>query len=157
MTQVLRRSSWIASAVLFGCAGGLIVADRDPVALLVAVASALLLLAAARAVGGPGLIALVALATGLHMTAALAVQAFAPGFGGGFVTGDDFNYFHLSEQTARYLQGLPVDPTYSVDQLVGGYSHHFGTFVFLETGLFRLLGPDVRIPLLLNASLGVAT
>src|SRR5439155_8799008 len=29
--------------------------------------------------------------------------------------------------------------------------------VYLETGLFQLLGPDVRIPLLLNAALGVAT
>src|SRR5438132_2924082 len=134
MTRVLRRSSWTASAALFGCAGGLIVADRDPIALLVAVTTALLLLAAARAAGGPGLIVLVALATAVHMTAALAVQAFAPGFGGGFVTGDDFNYFHLSEQTARYLQGLRVDPSYSVDQLVGGFSYHFGTFVYFETG-----------------------
>ncbi len=49
------------------------------------------------------------------------------------------------------------DPTYSTAQLIGGYAYHFGTYVYLETQLFRLFGPDLRIPLVLNASLGVAT
>src|SRR5207249_469829 len=69
----------------------------------------------------------------------------------------DAVYFHISEQTARYLQGLSVDPTFSIDQLNPMSSYHVGTFVFFESSLFRLFGPDVRIPLLFNAAIAVAT
>ena len=148
-----------ASAALFGVVIALTVVDGDPGALAVGVVltGGLILLAMAFSSKGSGLIPLVAVASGVHLAIALAVHMFAPGFGGGFVTGDDANYFHVSAQTARALQGLPVDPSYEQARLNPAYAYELGSYVYLETSLFRVFGPDVRIPLLLNGALAVVT
>jgi hypothetical protein len=40
---------------------------------------------------------------------------------------------------------------------LGGDAYLFGAFVYLEIGLFMIFGPDVRIPILLNAALAIVT
>jgi 4-amino-4-deoxy-L-arabinose transferase-like glycosyltransferase len=92
----------------------------------------------------------------LHLAVALSIQAFAPGFGGGFVTGDDASYFRLSSHFADYLRGVPADPGYGPPYW-GGDAFLFGTFAYLETALFLVFGPDVRVALILNAGIAVAT
>jgi hypothetical protein len=96
----------------------------------------------------------VAFAFGLHILVALSLNAIAGTAGSGFITGDDAAYFRLSSQAATFLRGMPVDPNYS-PPLWGGDAYLFGTFVYLETALFTIFGPDVRIVLLANAALAV--
>jgi 4-amino-4-deoxy-L-arabinose transferase-like glycosyltransferase len=60
----------------------------------------------------------------------------------------------VSSEAARYVLGAPMNPDYS-PPLWGGDAYLFGTYVFLETALFVVFGPDVRIALVLNASLAV--
>jgi hypothetical protein len=67
---------------------------------------------------------------------------------GGFVTGDDANYADLSWNLAQMIRGQTVN----IDFEQQGYL--IGTFVYLETAIFALLGPNVVVVELLNATLG---
>jgi hypothetical protein len=135
---------------------GLTVWATDIAALLFAIAlgAALLTFTVRWARGSErhALSALVALAVSTHMATALVLQAMAPGF----ITGDDAAYFRIASQAASYLHGIPAEPNYG-PPLWGGDAYLFGGFVYLETALFFVFGPDVRIPLLLNAAMAVAT
>lgn len=149
----------IAAVVLAGMVAGLAIAADDWTALLWAISLGILLLAVTgRLADGSArssLLLLVALALTTHMTVALTIHDFAPR-PGGFVTGDDATYYLLASRAADYVRGAGLDPSQG-PPLWGGQAYLFGTFVYLETGLFVLFGPNVRIPLLLNAAIAAAT
>ena len=69
---------------------------------------------------------------------------------GGFITGDDANYADFSWTLAQVLRGQPITLDYS------GYLYLLGTFVYLETAIFALMGPNVVVVELLNAAFGAA-
>jgi hypothetical protein len=152
--------AWLATAALVGVLIGVGLGVADPDALLwgAVLAAGVLVLAWKIATPGdrPVVIVIAALALAVHMSAALVIQAAATGFGGGFVTGDDAAYFRLSSEFARYLHDLLRDPlTAAPEWGLDGYL--FGTFVYLESGLLFVFGPDVRFPLLMNAALAVVS
>ncbi len=64
----------------------------------------------------------------------------------GHVTGDDFGYADLSWRLAQYLHGIPVQISWSAE------AYLFGNFLWLETGLFYLFGPQVLLMKVLNAA-----
>lgn len=67
---------------------------------------------------------------------------------GGFITGDDAAYADFSRILAQVYRGETVTSDY------GGYLNLLGTFVYLETAIFLLVGPNVVVVELLNAALG---
>lgn len=155
-----QRLFWLGAASFAGVLSGLCISAGDYIALLWATVLWLGVGALAHVVSGGerrrDLVALALCAVALHMAVGVAIQSFASTFPGGFVTGDDASYYRLASAFARYLQGAPLDPRYS-PPLWGGDTYLFGAFVYLETGLFLVFGPDVRIPILLNSALAVVT
>ena len=151
------RGALSAAAVFYGVLVGLVVAAGDYQAVAWATALSIGLIITAARFGSDsdraGLVALVALTTGIHMAAAVAIYSLAPH---GFITGDDASYFRLASQAARFLQGGTLDPSYT-PPFWGGDAYLFGGFVYLETALFVIFGPDVRMPLLLNSAMAVMT
>lgn len=71
---------------------------------------------------------------------------------GGFITGDDADYATLSWAFVSFLRGDPLEPV--VPPYWGGHAYLFGPFVYLESVIFYLLGPQVLAVQLLNAALG---
>lgn len=65
---------------------------------------------------------------------------------GGFVTGDDFGYADLSRRLASWLHGEPADIGWSAE------SYLFGNFLWLETAVFYIFGPQVLIVKVLNVA-----
>jgi hypothetical protein len=154
------RLLWLGAASFAGVLSGLCISIGDYAALLWAAALWLGVGALAQVVSGGErrreLVALALCAVALHMSVAIAIQSVASTFPGGFVTGDDASYYRLASAFARYLQGASLDPRYA-PPLWGGDTYLFGAFVYLETALFLVFGPDVRIPLLLNSAVAVVT
>jgi 4-amino-4-deoxy-L-arabinose transferase-like glycosyltransferase len=154
------RALWLAAAALSGVLWGLCISAGDYIAVIW---STLLLVGVAalahRVSNGErrrDLVGLALCAGALHMAVGIAIQGFVPTFAGGFVTGDDAAYYRLASQVARYLHGAALDQGYG-PPLWGGDAYLFGAFVYLETALFWVFGPDVRIPILLNSALAVVT
>lgn len=92
---------------------------------------------------------LVAFATLVRVMAAVVLYDGLVAAGrGGFVTGDDAGYFDLSSRLARLFHGGSAAFDYRAE------SYLLGTFVYLETGVFYVLGPKVLVVELLNAAMG---
>ena len=92
---------------------------------------------------------LVALALTLRYAVAVTLHDGSLAAGrGGFVTGDDANYADFSWTLVQLFRGQTVTFDY------GGYLYLLGTFVYLETAIFALVGPNVVVVELLNAALG---
>lgn len=70
---------------------------------------------------------------------------------GGVITGDDANYYRLASTVAEYLHGVPQ--TCGPEAWCGD-AYLFGTFVYVEVGLFWLFGPHLLVAELLNAAFG---
>jgi hypothetical protein len=155
-----RRLLWLGAASLAGVLSGLCISAGDYIALVWATLLWLGIGAVAQLVSRGerprDLVALALCAGALHMAVGIAIQSFASTFTGGFVTGDDASYYRLAAAFARYLQGAPLDLGYS-PPLWGGDAYLFGAFVYLEAALFLVFGPDVRIPIMLNAALAIVT
>ena len=143
------------AAALYGVAVGVILASGDLQGLvwLAALSVGLIAMAARLAPNSCRLplVSLTALACGIHMAAAVAIYSLAPH---GFITGDDASYYRLASHAAQFVRGGVLDPGYAPPYW-GGDAYLFGGFVYLETGLFLIFGPDVRIPLLLNSAMAV--
>lgn len=95
--------------------------------------------------------ALVVVGVGYALHLALAPLLFAAGAvlrPAGFITGDDAEYFALSQSFASWLHGEPQPPY--VPPFWKGEAYLFGTFVYLESALFYVFGPEVHLVLLLN-------
>jgi hypothetical protein len=154
------RIAWFATAALVGLTIGIGLGSADLVAILWGAALAAAVLTLARKIASPSdrtrIVVITGLALAVHMSAALLIHAIAPGFGGGFVTGDDANYFRVSSEVAAHLRGGGAEQLREA-LLPDADSYLFGTFVFLESALFVVFGPDVRFPLLMNAALAIVT
>src|SRR5205823_4863186 len=71
---------------------------------------------------------------------------------GGAITGDDANYASLSWGLVQWLHGEPSEPF--VPPLWHGEAYLFGTYVYLETALFWVIGPMPLGMSYLNCGLG---
>lgn len=93
---------------------------------------------------------LVALTYAVHLVAVTVIHFGSVPLGlGGFVVGDDANYARVSWRLAQALRGVDVgamSPDYYL----------FGTYVYLETLVFSLFGPDVLIVQVMNAGFATA-
>lgn len=93
---------------------------------------------------------LVALTYGVHLAGVTVLYFGSVAFGlGGFVVGDDANYARVSWRLAQALRGFDVgemSPDYYL----------FGTYVYLETLVFFLFGPDVLVVEVMNAGFAAA-
>jgi hypothetical protein len=136
-----------------GIVDGFLITDRDFMALATALAFvvgavALSALVVPRPVWRQ-VLPLIAFATLLRAAAAVVLYDGLVAAGrGGFVTGDDAAYADLSSRLARILHNDPAPFNY------GAESYLLGTFVYVETAVFYLLGPKVLIVELLNVAMG---
>jgi len=95
--------------------------------------------------------AIIALGFALHVAVAVVLFTGALAVGlGGFIPGDDAEYYFLSRTFVAYLHGQP-DPV-SVPPYWGGEAYLFGTWVYLESAIFFVIGPEVLVPILLNGA-----
>lgn len=99
--------------------------------------------------------ALVGLSFTLRIAAAAVLREGSLALGrGGFISGDDSDYATLAWAFVRYLAGVPEPPW--VPPFWNGNTYLFGTFVYLESGVFALFGPNVLLVESLNAAFGTA-
>jgi hypothetical protein len=152
-TLLVRRALAAASGVCAGIAVGFLITDGEPVVLAAGVLATALALGVSyivvpretRAVVLP----IVTLAILVRVAAAVVVYDGLVAAGrGGFVTGDDGVYADLSNRLARILHGESAPFDYRAE------SYLIGTFVYLETAVFYVLGPKVLVVELLNAAMG---
>ena len=150
---VARRAGAVVSGLCAGLAAGFLVTDGDPVVLGIAV------LATAAALGVSYVVVpkearvivlpIVTLAVLVRVAAAVLIYDGLVAAGrGGFVTGDDATYADLSSRLARILHGESglFDPR--------AESYLLGTFVYIETAVFYVIGPKALAVELLNAAMG---
>lgn len=69
-----------------------------------------------------------------------------------YIVGDDRDYAVLSWNLLLYLQGKGGEPW--TPPGFNGLTHLFGTFVYLETAVFALFGPNLQLMQAINGSLG---
>jgi len=152
-TLLARRALGAASGVCAGIAAGFLITDGEAVALAVGILATAVALAVSYFViprdMRPVVLPVVTLAILLRVAAAVVIYDGLLAAGrGGFVTGDDATYADLSSRLARILHGesAPFDSR--------AESYLVGTFVYLETAVFYVLGPKVVAVELLNAAMG---
>jgi 4-amino-4-deoxy-L-arabinose transferase-like glycosyltransferase len=148
-----RRVLAAATGLSGGSAAGFLVTDGDLVVLVVAVLYVAIALCVSFAIlpreARPTVLPLVAFAIALRMAVAVGLYDGLLAAGrGGFLTGDDATYADLSSRLARLLHGETAPFDYAAE------SYLLGTYVYLETALFYLLGPRVLVVELLNAAMG---
>jgi hypothetical protein len=152
---ILRRLGAAGVGLFAGITLGLLLGDENYVAVGAAVLFAILVALFTRQItppaARPALYLLVALALTVRYAVAVAVYDGSLAAGrGGFVTGDDANYAEFSWTLVQLLRGETVNFDY------GGFLYLLGTFVYLETAIFSVVGQNVVVVLLLNAALGAA-
>lgn len=92
----------------------------------------------------------------LRVAAAATLHAGSLAVGrGGFIVGDDANYATLSWAFVQYLRGEPQLPY--VPPKWHGEDYLFGTYVYLESAVFAIFGPNVVAAEVVNAGLAVAS
>ncbi len=152
-TLLARRALAAASGVCAGVAAGFLITDGETIVLGVGVVAIALALGVSYFVlprdVRPVILPIVTLAILVRVAAAVVVYDGLVAAGrGGFVTGDDGVYADLSNRLARILHGESAQFDY------GAESYLIGTFVYLETAVFYVLGPKVLAVELLNAAMG---
>ena len=139
-----------------GIAAGLALTTGNPAAavgLLVLVAAVLHVV---RLIAPPGergdlaRLAVVALLVRAAAAAVLYAAALAEGKGG-FITGDDGGYSRLAWGYAQWLHGTPVWP--HIPPGWGGDAHLLGTFVYLTSAIYFVVGLQPLLVEFLNAAL----
>jgi hypothetical protein len=153
LPSLLRRVEAAGIGLFTGIALAWLLAVANYVALGSAALFAVFLLLFARAITPAAarrdVYLLIALAVTLRFAAAVTVQdaSFAVGKRG-FVTGDDASYADLSWALVQVMRGETLTFDY------GPYLNLLGTFVYLETAIFAIVGPNVLVVEMLNAALG---
>lgn len=148
------------TGLLLGVGLGILVADERVWPIVALPLLALGLWAAVRSLVPPedrALVgAVIALSFALHVAVAVVLYTGALAAGrGGFIPGDDAEYAFLARTFVAYLKGQP-DPA-SVPPYWGGAAYLFGTWVYLESAIFYLIGPEVLVPILLNGAFALGT
>lgn len=143
------------TGALLGVAFGLLLADREFLALLTAILVAIAIAGAVRivvpnSVRGPFSVA-IALAFALHLAVLVVLHAALVALGrGGFVTGDDASYARIAWIIARTLRGEPTDFRPDVDGFL------LGTFAYAEGAVFFLIGYQVLVAKVLIMGMALA-
>ena len=158
--MTVRRAGTLFSAAAMGSGIGVglgvMLPDREFLASAVAVALGVLVVILARRIVAPAdrkfVIEIVILAYAARVGLAVVLHAASIAMGrGGFITGDDQGYFTLSHYFVLYLQGHPQPPYVPPDWW--GNAYLFGTWVYVESAIFYVFGPDLLLALFLNATL----
>ncbi len=146
----LLRAAAIVAGLLGGTGAGLLFARGDAVAGVTAIAGALFLGAlvwrTVPQVDRPAVAGVIAVAYGGRLALLALLHEFLVALGrGGHLIGDEYQYADLSWRLAQWLHGIPA--------VVGwfGERYLFGNFVYVETGIFYVFGPQVTIVKVLNA------
>ncbi len=155
LPRFARRADSVGIGFFTGITVASLIADANYAALGAAALFALLAFLLTRAVTPPAarhdVYFLVVLALTLRYAVAVVVHDGSIAAGkGGFITGDDANYADFSWTLVQVLRGQPISVDYS------RYLNLLGTFVYLETAIFALVGPNVVVVELLNAAFGAA-
>ncbi len=134
-----------------GLATSSMIADGNAVALVAGVLFAAAALLLTRAVTIPAarinVILLVALAITLRYAAAALLRDGLIAMGrDGFITGDDRTYAGLSWRLVQLFRGEFAEFSY------GAESYLLGTYVYLESAVFAVVGPNVLVVELLNGA-----
>lgn len=157
----MRRLTWqrllaIATGLLAGLGAGILVADGALVPLVAAVVVGVAAASATRVVEDPAerlwLLKLLALGFVLRFAAAVVLHSAGQALGREGITGDDAEYARVAWGYAQFLRGDPEAPY--APPYWNGSAYLFGTYVYLVTGTFLLLGPVVLVPSIVNAGLG---
>lgn len=153
---------WAAglTGLLVGLAGGAFLWEGNYVALGTAIVTALALAALLRLLIPAGqrtefaIILAVAYALRLAAVGVLRAGSLASGRGG-FVTGDDEGYAVLSWAYVQYLNGTPLEGF--VPPFWNGMGYLFGTYVYFESLIFAVFGPNVAVVQVLNSGFAVVS
>jgi Dolichyl-phosphate-mannose-protein mannosyltransferase len=153
LVRALRRLEAVGIGLFAGVTIALLVGDGNYVALGAAGFLAVLVFLLARAIipatARADLYLMVGLALSLRYAVAVTINDASLAAGrGGFVTGDDANYADLSWGLAQAIRGQAV----VIDFEKQGYL--IGTFVYLETAIFAIFGPNVVVVEMVNAAVG---
>lgn len=151
------RAAAITVGALLGIAIGLSIAEGDlaSAAALVVVPLAIVFVVPWLPLPSTGTLTWIAL-IGFSLRAAAAVILYVSSVAMGrlgFVTGDDVGYSRLAWAFVRYLQGDPI-PT-QVPPYWASDAYLFGTWVYLESLVFAVFGPNVVLAELTNAVLSI--
>lgn len=155
MGSTPRRVVAAAIGACCGLAASSLLSNGNVVAIAASVLFALAALLLARALSAGStrvdLVLIVALAIAARYAAATLLHDGLTAMGrGGFVTGDDRTYADLSWRLVRLWRGESADFSY------GAESYLLGTYVYLESAVFAVVGPNVLVVKLLNGALGGA-
>jgi hypothetical protein len=156
----MRRAIAAALGILAGVAIGPLAADTRFVEIAAMLAFGAGVVAAASSLTPVAqrsvVVPLVATAFALRAAVAVLLHLGSAAVGlGGFITGDDREYFVVSRALVLWLQGRP-EPPY-VPPYWAGELYLFGTWVYIEGALFLVLGALPLVPIFLNVALGAAT
>jgi len=100
--------------------------------------------------------AIVGLGFALHVAIAVLLFTGSLALGhGSFIPGDDGEYANVASHFTIYLQGRAEPPW--VPPFWAGEAYIFGTWVYLESAIFLLTGPEVLVPIFLNGAFALAT
>ncbi len=154
------RSLAVITGVLVGVGVGLPLSGGDPAAAFVGALLAVGLFVVLSRIPSPGDRRVLLIVTGVGFAVRLAgasvVYVAATALGrGGYVTGDDLAYSQLAWGFVEWIRGTPsypyVPPTWM------GNAYLFGTFVYLESAIYWIVGPDVLIAEFVNVALAALT
>ena len=121
-----------------------------PIIALVSAVIGLLIVSIVPAAERPWVAFLVALAVCLRFAVAALIYSGSLAIGmGGFIGGDDSEYFVIAQGLSDWLRGQPQ--AHYLPPFWGGEAYLLGSFVYLEAALFLLLGPRVLLMELVNA------
>ena len=150
----MRRSAAVLTGLLLGVGIGILLSDGRVVAALSVLLFGCALAAVVRGLVPPAdrqaAAMLIALAFALRVATAVVLYTAALAVGrGGFIPGDDRVYADVAAALASYWHGQPQPPL--VPPLWAGHAYLMGTWVYLESAIFYVIGPDVLVPILMNA------
>ena len=158
MQVILRRAVAAGTGITGGIGLGLMIAERDLASVgavaVLAVALAGIVRLVVPAELRPVATAIAGAAFAVRVAAVALVHAFAVDTGREwlYIVGDDRDYAMLSWNLVLYMRGQGGEPW--IPPGFNGLTHLFGTFVYLETALFSLFGPDLQLVQTVNAFFG---
>lgn len=149
------RGAAATTGALLGIALGLLLADREFLAIFTAILVAMATAGAVRvvvpgSVRGPFSVVM-ALAFALHLAVLVVLHVALVAVGrGGFVTGDDASYARVAWLIARTMHGEPTTFRPELDTFL------LGTFTYAEGALFYIVGYQVLVATILILGMALA-
>lgn len=156
MSVFIRRGAAAVTGLFLGIGVGILAADGRwwPIIAIVPFSAALgiIVRGLAPAEDRGRIAAVVALAFSLHIAVAVALYTGSLALGhGGFIPGDDIAYAQVADNFVRYVRGQEI-PRGMGPPYWGGNDYLFGTWVYIQSAIFFIVGPEVLVPILLNGT-----